>query len=608
MARHLTEPSRVRSATKRFVPILVTVTALPVALVLAGLPGSGTGQAAAAADVDSVRTFACPGTALDVRHGSSSGLRVGCRYGVSEVGRMRGSTTRNGESVTTRLPSRTAGGQLLVSVVQTTARSTVTMTGWTKAYDTVSGPQGVRLSAWYRIAPAGERAAVATVAPASRASMITTAFADARATAPLGSAGAVAGLIAPQAPAVSEGAVWLSSAGIAGRRARLRPPTGSHAARVLTNRHMRTGEAILTASAGGTAPTAWTASRVRAAVSGLLSVVPAPPAAVPAGAIPVSVGTTMPVDCDGRSLDYTRVSPTAITVRCGSVSPTAQPTTSSSTSSRTQPPSSTTSTSSSTSPTTQPPSSTTPTTSSSTSSTTRPPSSTTPTAPPPAGHLCSAPVFRTSGANGGWSEGGYYVHNNMWNKSKYPSITESLEACSHASWNVTATMDNASGNGEVKTYPNVHVDYHGSGANGEPTWSSIKTLRSTFAGKGPGVGIYNVAYDIWMNGVPGDNEIMIWTENHNQRPAGDVVASGVVLSGISWDVWATRDNGYLAFTPKSPLASGSLDLKAMIDYLIARGRLSAGSTLGQVCFGVEIVSTDGKPATFQFTDFSITSS
>ena len=233
---------------------------------------------------------------------------------------------------------------------------------------------------------------------------------------------------------------------------------------------------------------------------------------------------------------------------------------------------------------------------------------TTTTAPAPVGQVCTSPVFRTSDSNGGWSEGGYYVHNNMWNISKYPSLKETLEACSHASWNVTATADDSAHNGEVKTYPNVHKDFQGSGAYGEPAWSSFKTMRSTFAAQGPGVGIYDIAYDIWMNGVPGNREIMIWTENHGQRPAGDIVASGVSFSGITWDVWATGDNGYLAFTPKSTVPSGSLDLKAMIDYLVSHGRVPTSSTLGQVCFGVEVVSTDAKPATFRFTDFSLTSS
>ena len=184
-------------------------------------------------------------------------------------------------------------------------------------------------------------------------------------------------------------------------------------------------------------------------------------------------------------------------------------------------------------------------------------------------HLAGVP---TSDSNGGWSEGGYYVHNNMWNISKYPSLKETLEACSHASWNVTATADdNAQRRGQ--DVPQRPQGLPGLGAYGEPAWSSFKTMRSTFAAQGPGVGIYNVAYDIWMNGVPGNREIMIWTENHGQRPAGDIVASGVSFSGITWDVWATGDNGYLAFTPKSTLPSGSLDIKAMIDYLVAHGRV-----------------------------------
>ena len=33
------------------------------------------------------------------------------------------------------------------------------------------------------------------------------------------------------------------------------------------------------------------------------------------------------------------------------------------------------------------------------------------------------PVFVTSKPNGGWSTGGYYVHNNMWNSAKYHPCT-----------------------------------------------------------------------------------------------------------------------------------------------------------------------------------------
>ena len=189
MPQHLAERSRVRPTTKRLVPLLVAAAALPGSLALGALGGSGTGNAAAAADVDSARTFACAGTALEVAPSGSSDLQVACRYGVNEVGRMLGSTTRKGRTVTAQLPSGARRGQLLITVVQTGAQSTVGMTGWTKAYDTVSGTRGLRLSAWYRIATAGDSAPVVTIAPAARASVITAAFADADPTTPVVSAG-----------------------------------------------------------------------------------------------------------------------------------------------------------------------------------------------------------------------------------------------------------------------------------------------------------------------------------------------------------------------------------------------------------------------------------
>jgi hypothetical protein len=243
-----------------------------------------------------------------------------------------------------------------------------------------------------------------------------------------------------------------------------------------------------------------------------------------------------------------------------------------------------------------------------TSSTT---SSTTTTAP--AG-LCTSPYFTTSDPNGGISDGGYYVHNNLWNAAKYPGTTGTTSVCSFHSWNHTGQASNANGTGEVKTYPNVHKDYS------EPAISSLSALTSRWGmAPSPGVGIYDVAYDLWLNGVPGSPEVMIWTENHNQRPAGDVVARGLSFGGMTWDLWATSDNSYIAFAAPADAtsaqpgwpsnvarSSGSLDLLAMLRYLQSVGRVTSGSTLGQVCYGVEIVDTGGAPQTWHLTDFAIT--
>ncbi len=216
----------------------------------------------------------------------------------------------------------------------------------------------------------------------------------------------------------------------------------------------------------------------------------------------------------------------------------------------------------------------------------------------PVSRNCTKPVFVTSDTNGGWSTGGYYVHNNMWNSAESLG-PETLYACSYRNWYVVSKQTDHAG--AVKTYPNVHKDYD------DVRISSFNRITSTFAATSPHVGIYNVAYDIWANGVAssGSTEIMIWTENFRQVPAGNKVAR-VSLGGRTYNVWKTSDSHYIAFVPTAVMKSGGIDLLAMFKWLMLKGWLSASSTLGQIDFGVEIVSTDGRNATLAFTDFSIT--
>jgi Glycosyl hydrolase family 12 len=217
------------------------------------------------------------------------------------------------------------------------------------------------------------------------------------------------------------------------------------------------------------------------------------------------------------------------------------------------------------------------------------------------GTVCMSPVFTTSDPNGGWSDSDYYVHNNMWNCGSYTCV-ETLYACSYHSWYVIANTNNDSGDGAVKSYPNVHKDY------ADVPISSFNSLTSKFAATSPHLGIYNVAYDIWTNGVAtsGSTEFMIWTENFNQTPAGSRVAL-VTFSGVTYDVWKTSDSHYIAFVPTAVITSGTLDILEIFRWTMAQGWLPSNSTLGQLDFGVEIVSTNSKSARFDVTDFSITS-
>lgn len=215
--------------------------------------------------------------------------------------------------------------------------------------------------------------------------------------------------------------------------------------------------------------------------------------------------------------------------------------------------------------------------------------------------ICSArPVFETSDPNGGWAVGGYYVHNNMWNSARYSPCTSTLYAESGNNWHVVTRMDNKTGDGAVKTYPNVHKDYRNAPIG------SFNSIESVFAETSPRVGIYDVAYDIWINGIakPGCTEIMIWNENFKQVPAGKHVQDAV-FGGRTYKVYKTSTSRYIAFVATTNFVSGTMNLLDIMKWTMAKGWIAPRSSLNQICFGVEIVSTDDADATFRVTSFSI---
>ena len=188
----------------------------------------------------------------------------------------------------------------------------------------------------------------------------------------------------------------------------------------------------------------------------------------------------------------------------------------------------------------------------------------------------------------------------MWNANAY-SVKQTLYACSHSNWYVVADMNNDSGDGAVKTYPDVQKNFS------EPAISSFHSISSTFAETGPGTGIYEDAYDIWINGVAssGSTELMIWTDNFHQVPAGSVQATAT-LGGRTYKVWKT--GSYIAFAASANFSSGTLNLLQFFNWVMAKGWMRASSTLGQIDYGAELVSTNNVPATFTFTNFSVSTS
>ena len=466
----------------------------------------------------------------------------------SAITRHAGSTTFWSGSASTALtaaPSDLRAGDVVVSYLETTSTSGVSCQASTKVLDQVRG--AIRLAACLtRVGNTPPASLSASLTPAGPVAMITLAFSGVDAQTPVDVQASSASGNSPSVRTSVANDLLVFGEGSNATAATATAPTGTTLVRTLNNgASAQVAVAVMgTGAAGMVSSKHWSVSpNGSRTAAATIALRPATPTATPT---PTPTPTTP------------TPTPTATTA-----TPTPTPTT--------------------------------------TTATPTPTRTTTPApTPPPVSSSCTSPVFVTSDPDGGWSTNGYYVHNNMWNVSGY-NVRETLSACAYNNWYVTATMDNSRSDGAVKTYPNVHKDYN------EPAINSFSTITSSFSETSPHVGIYEAAYDIWLNGVAsnGSTEVMIWNDNYHQVPAGSVQAT-VTFGGRSYTVW--RNGTYIAFAADSTFTSGTVDLLAMFKWLMSKGWLASNSTIGQIDYGFELVSTNGAPATFTVNNFSITSS
>ena len=73
---------------------------------------------------------------------------------------------------------------------------------------------------------------------------------------------------------------------------------------------------------------------------------------------------------------------------------------------------------------------------------------------------------------------GFYVDTDTWNAAKY-TVSQTMYVCDYDNWYVVAKMDDSAGDGAVKTYPNVHMDF-----DSAPAISSFTSISSTLATSG----------------------------------------------------------------------------------------------------------------------------
>lgn len=194
--------------------------------------------------------------------------------------------------------------------------------------------------------------------------------------------------------------------------------------------------------------------------------------------------------------------------------------------------------------------------------------------------------------------GTWTVYNNVWGGT---SNSQCLTAYSISNWSVVSTQPATSG---VKSYPNTGI------VNVNRSVGSISSFTSSFNVSVPSTGDWEVAYDIW---VP--SEIMLWMYtagnvgpiasawNDDGTPVAE--ATNVTVGGHTWNVYHGGSN-VVSFVRTSNTLSGTVDIKAILNWIVARGWISSSGTVGASQFGFEISGTNNTPLTYTCNSFSMT--
>jgi hypothetical protein len=209
------------------------------------------------------------------------------------------------------------------------------------------------------------------------------------------------------------------------------------------------------------------------------------------------------------------------------------------------------------------------------------------------------------------------VQNDFWNYENSTNGAQVMYVASPKNWYVVANFPK--GNTAVMTYPDSDAIYNA------PLISSYSYLYSSFGewmqtSRDSSV---EAAYDIWLNGY--SNEVMIWTDIDNRSLAGCTpLASQISFggsNGIPEHVWNLCQYGgsELVWELDQPslgrgtsdvfgITHGSVDVLAMLTYLMNNGYLPTTTTLTQLEYGFEICSTGGANQIFQVNNWSVTAS
>ena len=215
---------------------------------------------------------------------------------------------------------------------------------------------------------------------------------------------------------------------------------------------------------------------------------------------------------------------------------------------------------------------------------------------------------RITGSNGNNT----YVRNNMW--AAKSGTTQTLNATDPGNWNVVANAQ-PPGSTAVQTYPDTKEVYTTS--NSPDPLSGYSSIYSSFTENMNATSQTSAqaAYDIWLGQNTATNyadEVMIWNDQANRGTCGGGTPQASASFGGSggvpmqtWNLCKWGSSELIWYLAGSNEQSGTVDVLAMLNWLVSHGYLPQGTGLNEIDYGFEICSTNGAE-TFQVSSYSIT--
>lgn len=220
----------------------------------------------------------------------------------------------------------------------------------------------------------------------------------------------------------------------------------------------------------------------------------------------------------------------------------------------------------------------------------------------------NAATWQSSQKFGYWTDNEYSMNNDIWGSG---SGFQSIWADSYDNWGVWSAQPNTS---NVKSYPHV-------GKKINKKLSDINTLTSSFDVTIPKSDLdMEAAYDIWLGN--NSHEIMLWMNvSGNVKPlsykydsSGNPapVYKNITIGGYAWDVYLGNNGQNMTYSflkVGGNIDSGTVDVKAIVNWIKTTPKWFGDIVLDDVQFGYEITSSynNGKGYNFKTNNFSITS-